>query len=123
MMTSSQILERAADVVERNGLHHGDWISTVPDMPEVDCPVCTGGAINIAALGHAEIDADDETSLRGAHRQAYLALARRIAPNVADETEALVETVARWNDAERPTAEQVVAMLRAAAASEREAGR
>ncbi|MFD0902386.1 DUF6197 family protein [Actinomadura sediminis] len=119
MMKPSQILERAADVVERNGLHHGDWILTVPDMPEVDCPVCAGGAINVAALGHAEIDADDEASLRGAHRQAYLALARLIVPGVAEETEALIETVARWNDAERPTAEQVVAMLRAAAENER----
>lgn len=121
-MKPSGILDAAADVIERNGLHHGDWVLLFGNRSESDCPVCTGGAINLAAIGLAEIDADDETALRGAHREAYLALARRIDPDVADTTEALVETVAGWNDDDL-TPDEAVAELRAAAASEREAGR
>lgn len=130
-MKTSEILDKAADVIERNGWHQGDWMHARPGRQDDECPVCEGGALNLAVTGSPCIDADDDDAPADL-LTAYEVMAHRAKPSleigpedytVGELLEAFVEVVASWNDAKGRTAEEVVRELRAAAASEREAGR
>jgi hypothetical protein len=117
-MLTSEILDKAADTIERNGLAKGDWYDFGVQDDSRECPVCALGAINVAG------GSVPDGLLNGPRRAAALALADRLGMRDDALSYGLAVTVGRdWNDLPGRTAEQVVAELRAAAASEREAGR
>lgn len=119
----SEILDKAADVIKRNGLEAGHWYRPVGTKSPLDCPMCTGGALSVAAGFYPAYAADAEPT--GAYACAIKALAERLDLAPAKDVpvrDVLLYEIAPWNDAGR-TAEEVVRELRAAAASEREAGR
>jgi hypothetical protein len=128
-MLTSEILDKAADHIERVGWAKDDWyieplIVSDDGADWSDCKLCAGGGINVAA-GY-DADFDEHAGLADGHpaARAFMVLAERVAPDeeVADPDDA-VTVVIKWNDADERTAEEVVRELRAAAASEREAGR
>ena len=122
-MKPSEILDKAADVIERNGLVAGQWYEPTGTKSPLDCPMCTGGALAVAAGFYPSYAADSEPT--GAFADAIGVLIERLGLDEAlgrTAQEALLYGIAPWNDAGH-TAEEVVRELRAAAASEREAGR
>lgn len=106
-------LEKAADILEANGLYKGDFYdarqSVRRDRYPEDCHVCAMGAINTAATG--------TPSMPMAWEEPYVRL---------HELYKLVKTflgvsfLDGWNDAEERTEEEVVAALRGTAAAVRE---
>lgn len=117
-MLTSEILDKAADVIERNGWTQGDWYDVDARGDSRECPVCALGAINVAG-GSLPDEFPD-----GPRRAAALVLADRLGVLEDALSYGLSNTVGRdWNDVAGRTAEEVVAELRAAVASEREAGR
>lgn len=128
-MKTSEILDKAADVIERNGLAQGGWYAPYREKPTVECRVCAGGAVNLVVIGYPVCGAVDTEApgLMGAYR----VLAHRVQPglDIADDIDdehrldQYIAAIGAWNDAKGRTAEEVVRELRAAAASEREAGR
>jgi hypothetical protein len=140
-MRPSEILDKAADIVERNGWTKGEWYRPVEmgpdesgadggDVPENECPVCAGAAINLALKYLPDYQHDDDFMDENAE-MAFTALAARVDHEVRQDVETgrpllahhLLDAVTSWNDRHDRTADEVVAELRAAAASEREAGR
>ena len=123
-MKPSEILDKAADVIERNGLVAGQWFEPTGNRSPLDCPMCAGGALAVAAGFYPSYAADSEPT--GTYADAIGVLAERLNLDPANRhrtaQELLLYGIAPWNDAGH-TAEEVVRELRAAAASEREAGR
>lgn len=123
----SEVLDKAAGVIERNGWHQGEFYQA-GSAPEPNlCKVCAGGAINVAGG-----EDPDREYAEGSVRAARQAFAERIDPETVAEAlrvdgylerDELIELIGGWNDQDHRTAEQVVAELRAAAAAEREVGR
>jgi hypothetical protein len=128
-MTPSQILDKAADHIERYGWMAEDWYAADGVTPPEQCAACAGGAINIVAEYAPDYLDHDDTSrpVFGALE----ALAARLSPHVQEDLEdgdhwdgeLLLDVIASWNDAKGRTRDEVVEELRAAAASAREAGR
>ncbi|TDB83429.1 hypothetical protein E1264_28540 [Actinomadura sp. KC216] len=117
----SEILDKATDVIGRNGLVAGLWYVPTDNKSPVDCPVCTGGALAIAAGFFPDYDGEPS----GAYADAVGVLAERLGLDPAQHETAqdvVLYGIAPWSDTVR-NADEVVRELRAAAASEREAGR
>lgn len=120
-MKPSEILDEAAEVIERNGLAAGDWYVPEGNKAPSECRVCTGAALAIGAgqsprfLGFY----DPTGPLAGA---VGALLDRLNLSPLEGQWRPEVAAIAAWNDSGCTDAE-VVAELRAAAASEREAGR
>jgi hypothetical protein len=114
-MLTSEILDKAADVIERNGWHRGGFIQITPGVAPAASPCCAMAAINIA-------EGDDPYV--GLIYPAHEAMANHLALDVSEwDPHEESYPLGQWNDLVAETAEQVIAELRAAAASEREAGR
>lgn len=109
---TADILDEAANVIERNGFYQGSFCNDGPKANTkvaADWACCTYGAINIAANGtHPRRISDGGEA-------AYKVLVKHlgISDNVGD-------TVADWSDDPDRTAEQVIAALRGAGQAERE---
>jgi hypothetical protein len=130
---TSELLDGAADVIERKGWVQKDYWNNETDsegapLDPRDCPVCPRGAIAVAAGRHPmwKIQNDRQAAcgdLVGAERADWEAI------DVAEM--ALVqyiggtnpEGVENWADDEARTLPQILFALRAAARAEREAGR
>lgn len=121
-MKTSEILDQAADVIEQRGWWRGDYM---PDLNELQlrdvtvdsCPVCLLGGLNVA-VGNAP----DEPIYREANSAAFAAASAFADHLGIPLTVSATSLGDDWNDRQR-SAEDVVRELRAAAASEREAGR
>lgn len=111
-MIEADILDSAADIIERNGWWQGYYYDLGTDLPKRERPCCARGAINLAANGRTP----DRLSDVG---QDALGVLERFLGISGDHP----NSVADWNDDAGRTAEQVVAALRSAAAAERERAR
>lgn len=101
---TADILDRAADVIERNGWYQDFYFDLGTDLPPTECPVCLLGAISIA-MGNRS----PKTEVFGS--PAEIAMERYLG----------VVAVADWNDDANRTVAEVLAALRGAAQAEREA--
>jgi len=108
---TAAILDKAADVIERNGWYQGSYFNEVAGRAPADCPVCTYGAIHIAAFGEPTPVLETEESAMGEANRAV---------NVLRKYLGITSVGAVWNDASDRTAEQVITALRGAAQAERE---
>ena len=116
-MLTSEILDKAADVIEQRGWWRGAYRQPGADVRT--CPVCVLGALNVAT-GSAP-DAESNFKVPCAVSAAANALARHLGLGTDDE---LIDALGNdWNDHTAESIDDVVSDLRAAAASEREAGR
>lgn len=117
ILTPAAILARAADVIECNGLAHGAYYRRQSGLKAQNAPVCTLGAIAVAA--GAEPYAWEEADLwRGELASAVVAIETLLDFLGLDPEEARDETLGSWNDSH--SAVTVICGLRAAA---REAAR
>lgn len=120
-MKTSEILDKAADVIEQRGWWRGDYRPGLAELKrlgvtEAACPVCLLGGLNVA-VGNSP----SEPIYRESNPDAFAA-ARALADHLGVPiTTSATSLGDDWND--QQTAEEVVRELRAAAASEREAGR
>lgn len=105
---TAAILDEAANVIRRNGLHKGSFYDKGSSAPNWSC--CTYGAINIASGGNSPQATNDAGKLAYAALTKFLGLSDGIGDCIAD-----------WSDHPDRTAEQVIAALEAAARAEREA--
>lgn len=130
MITTADILEAAAAVLERNGWYQGDFFQPLrddsdgTDVPPKDCPVCAMGAIMVAA----GVDPESDTLCLGkpawAAARAFAAHLGRLEPGELATTNYVVAVIGEdWNDDVDRTAEQVTGELRACAARLRETAR
>lgn len=116
-MKNSEILDKAADVIAERGHWRGSYKR--PGDDPATCPVCVLGAINVATGSTPDTEAGFKVP--GTASAAANALANHLG---IDGDESLIETLGNeWNDHEVESAEEVVRELRAAATSERAAGR
>ncbi|NUQ98250.1 MAG: hypothetical protein HOY79_17460 [Streptomyces sp.] len=126
---TAAVLDEAANVIRRNGWHQGDYYNphTSPgsDDPR-SCPVCLLGSIAVAAGQDPENWIETSQS-----RDAALAVGRRLGIDLAPggnpidfddehDIEHLACQVGGWNDRDDREAEDVIAVLEAAARAERE---
>ena len=113
MTTPTQVadlLDRAADHIDRVGWTQGDWHEETPGLQPKDSPVCADGALAVAAYGDPfGAGGHREPDRFALHSAAVTALIRHIGAGLID-----------WNDAEGRTKDQVVGAMRAAAAEQRE---
>ncbi|MFF5615427.1 hypothetical protein ACFY7B_21145 [Streptomyces albidoflavus] len=105
----ADLLERAADHIDRVGWAQGDWYEETPGLQPKDCPACADGALAVAAYGRPRG--------AGAHRTPdqvalYAAAMTALSRHIGDGLIA-------WNDDEARTKEQVVGAMRSAAAEQR----
>lgn len=118
-MKPSQILDDAADVIERNGHHRGAFYdhgqAVALRVPAAECRVCLIGAINVAAGREPAYMVDVEDPV-------VVAVAAQISEYIAPGDD-LSEAIADWNDRLVADGGAVATVLRAAAGAEREAGR
>lgn len=131
---TAAILDEAANVIRRNGWtadgdfheqlygrYEDDDEGDIEPIPSDECPVCTVGAIAVAAgrepddwcNGGGVIEA-----MRAVHE--YLGLDLEFEGHV-DEDRAVLEAIGSWNDNTAPNSEAVIAALEGAARAEREA--
>lgn len=112
-LTTADALEKAAILLESNGLFKGAYYdarqSVRRDRYAEDCRMCTMGAINTAVTGNPDATPAWEES-HGRVHELYAAVEQFLG----------VRSLADWNDAEERTQEEVVAALKGAAAAERE---
>jgi hypothetical protein len=114
---TSEILDKAADVIATRGWWRGGYKE--PRRDPRTCPVCVLGAINVAT--GSSPDAESSFKVPCVASAAANALAEYLYLNPGDD---LIDVLGNeWNDCDVESAEEVVRKLRAAAASEREAGR
>ena len=114
MRSPAEVLDAAADRIERDGWHQGDFFADQPSLPSFDesdiarvlkakpQPCCVMGALIAEADGDMELAEDRAGRLLELH----LGLS-------------YISQVPQWNDEAGRTKEEVVAALRAAAAKER----
>jgi hypothetical protein len=121
--TVGEVLTAAADLVERYGLHKGDyWPGAHRDTAWDGQPVCAGGAIRVVdntpgidpLLCTKAQDTFADWLITGGHTN-------RCTYGDVDLTDA-AETIAAWSDHPARTAQQVAAALRACAADNPEPG-
>lgn len=116
-MKTSEILDKAADVIAERGWWRGSYKE--PRRDPRTCPVCVLGALNVATGSSPDVEASFKVPC--ATSAAANALADYLMLNPGDD---LIDTLGNeWNDRDAESAEEVVRKLRAAAASEREQGR
>ena len=110
---TAAVLDRAADIVEKNGLHKGTFASgaLIGGGAFTDKCCCARGAINMAANGNNPWETSEAGELAHDALCKYLGISGRVDQSVAD-----------WNDDEDRTADEVLAALRGAAQAERETG-
>lgn len=129
--TAPDLLDKAADIIVRNGFHQDEFFLrlTVDGLPLPHrwaaeerkdprlCPVCAGGAINVAAGWRRPDLEQNPGGPRGYHLDALRAFARHVDPNfepaVDDRPYAVI---GEWNDETGRTLDQVTAALRECAA-------
>ncbi|MEL7994248.1 hypothetical protein AAG656_28510 [Streptomyces albidoflavus] len=113
MTTPTQVadlLDRAADHIDRVGWTQGDWHEETPGLQPKDSPACADGALAVAAYGDPfGAGGHREPDRFALHSAAVTALIRHIGAGLID-----------WNDAEGRTKGEVVGAMRAAAAEQRE---
>lgn len=109
MSTNADVLDRAADLIERNGWWQNFYYDLGTDLPKRECAVCARGAINLAANGRTPDRLSDVGQNALSALERYLGISGDHPHSVAD-----------WNDAPERTAKEVIAALRGAAAAERE---
>lgn len=107
---TAAVLDEAANIIERNGLHKGSFGANHGRNIGREQPCCAYGAINLAAGG----DSPRRWSLTG--EAAYDAVTRHL--GLSDGPG---DCLADWSDHPGRTAGEVVAALRGAARAEREA--
>ena len=103
---TADVLDKAANIIERNGWTQGDYHRPDGRKSPRDWPVDTTGALNLA------LGADTPSHDIQPDSPAEAALMKYLG----------IEYVPAWNDQEGRTVEEVVVVLRGAAAAEREAG-
>jgi hypothetical protein len=102
---TAAVLDRAADIIERNGHCKGFYYDASVDLSPAECPVCPLGALALA------MGATNPKTDRAFGSPAEIALERYLD----------IVSVADWNDAPDRTPAEVIAALRGAAQAEREA--
>lgn len=106
--TPAGLLDAAAEVIERDGWHQGNYA----ESNDPHAAVCSLGAINRAAGNDA-----NTRSASGAAYDARIALAHDLGDDWQVEgCTHPAEIIAGWNDHPHRTADEVVAQLRASAA-------
>jgi hypothetical protein len=118
--TTTGILTGAATLIEELGWTQGDWTENGWNDTR-PCPICVLAALNLAA------GRDPSATITGIVFAAACALATHLGLahllTGDDVHEALIEVLGSgWNDDHARTQDEVVQALRAAAASQREAG-
>lgn len=114
-MKTSEILDKAADVIERNGWYQGGFVQVERGRAPAESPCCVMGAINIA-------EGDDPLS--SIISAAMEALAEHLGVDLdAWDPDCEDYPLGQWNDKVAESAGEAIGALRAAAASEREDGR
>lgn len=111
---TAAILDRAAEIIERNGLHKGAMFDRAESAPPEECPVCPWGALAIAVVGTPSLRTN--TDVRAVKPYANVLAAFLGLPGTDSSW-----SVPDWNDAPERTADEVIAALKAAAQAEREA--
>ncbi|MEV4251587.1 hypothetical protein AB0J52_00305 [Spirillospora sp. NPDC049652] len=98
-----QVLRRAAELIELNGLNKGEFGG------DTGRALCTAAAIRTASgsVTHLPCPLSRQTEA--------LFVAHLVLHELAEELETTLGTIAEWNDAPRRTAGQVVSVLRQAA--------
>jgi hypothetical protein len=100
----AELFRSGARVLTENGLYKGDLLDRIAEgagIPPEDCPVCTIGALRVAATG----DPEEPNDLSQA---AVALLSARVESLVVDDDPD--ERVADWSD--RETAPTVIRVLR-----------
>lgn len=138
-LTVAEILDGAADVIERNGWIQKDLFDSesVPGGPAKDCPVCARGGISVAADQVPWFSADWPTTAEfvyepggvipappsvavfdaiAAAETAFATHIRSLGFNVSGIPGA--ELIEKWNDRDGMSQAIVVAELRACAAND-----
>ncbi|WP_199546651.1 hypothetical protein [Streptomyces sp. N35] len=108
-------LDRAADVLDANGLHKGslyDGAQRDRGTPADKCRVCVYGALNIAITGQPRWTGKDEDTARSAAAGNAIAAHLGLTPN---------EVAEEWSDDPKRRKAQVVKALRDTAAGLRKA--
>jgi hypothetical protein len=119
-MRNSEILFKAADVIDQRGWWQGGYIpESAGDIST--CPVCVLGAINVA-VGN---DPDEAFGYGGFACVAAIALARYVEPDepVASHYKAVTVVGDHWNDTRCASEGDAISALREAAQAEQAAGR
>lgn len=117
LMLTSEILDKAADVIEQRGWWRGAYKQPGADVRT--CPVCVLGAINVVTGSQPDAESGFKVPCSASAAANALAEHLELRPD-GDLIDALGNY---WNDHEAEDAAQVIRDLRSAAASEREAGR
>lgn len=106
-MSTTQVLSDAADLIERNGLHKGEyWPGAGRGVTYQGGPCCVVGALLVALrVFDSESEVCDETV------QCALDAIKMVVYGTVSSS----QFVASWNDRPDQTAEQVVSALRDAA--------
>lgn len=125
----SEILDKAADHIERHGWIQNDWYLADLGRPVSECAACGGGAINIVAgldpCGEDDPECYDDATITALEAMACHVdeeLREHYANGGREELTVLLNTIAEWNDSDDRTAEQVIAALRECAANLRKEG-
>jgi hypothetical protein len=111
------VLDEAADVIVRNGWRQGGYFAPVAGLAHGECPVCLVGAIGVVVAGEPQqwrYAVEGRAAVVAVHR--YLGFEEDRDPENLDYT---LDRVSLWNDDETTNDTLVVAVLRAAAATER----
>jgi hypothetical protein len=99
-------------VIVKNGWYQGDLYRFTVDVPPHECPLCLLGALGVAI--HGNVYGDGWSHVGG--RATYAALYRRSEVARAYIASAIGDAlIARWNDTEGRTVEEVYAALDRAA--------
>lgn len=124
-MKPSEILDKAADIIVRDGWHQGSYFETDPNATAEEdaelaktAPCCQDGAILRAVYGtawpttwqHGESDPKKEKMAADEYMIGYVKKAYGVGSPIA------------WNDRSTTTKDDVVTALRGAANNAREAG-
>lgn len=104
MTTATEVLNRAREIIERDGWSQGDYKAKTTDDGDEATPVCALGAINRAVSGRADIFAGP-----GVKPGVYTEVMHRLGSAIDREN------VAYWNDDPHRTVEDVVLAFKRAA--------
>jgi hypothetical protein len=120
---TADILDEAANVIRRNGWTNcGDYYDEI-DVERIpsDCPVCTIGAIAVAAGEEPDQYWRDNAFAVQAAEAVFRHLDLDRTDNLSSNpVERLILAIGGWNDVNAHEPEQVIAALEAAARAERE---
>ncbi|TGB11589.1 hypothetical protein [Streptomyces sp. MZ04] len=108
----ADVLDKAATVIESNGLHKGSLYRKQRGKARRRCAVCAQGALNIAATG-SPLTPSEEAVDPGHPNVVGWHFALVISANQALTYYAGIEDVPAWSDAPERTASDVVTAFRA----------